>query len=280
MRRFIIRLLLLTISAETFVAPACGQESGGLSSEQIRDTASQVMQQHDYRSVRRRILENIPDDAPENDGFLQRSLRKMGEAVGDFLEWVFNGLFAPRKPRPGTPRATAPPSRTSGLDVSLANVLLALGLAALIGIVIWILSIVFKFNDGGRKVDKAGLFTDEEDIENLSVPPGELAASTYESRAMKLAADGNFRAAIRELLLGGMSWIERAGMIRFRKGLTNRDYIRAVWREEQRRFAYGTTALEFERVYFGRREATREMFENCLQAFQGAFREEAKTTAV
>ncbi len=94
-----------------------------------------------------------------------------------------------------------------------------------------------------------------------------------------MARDGNYRLAIRELLLGSMSWIERAGLIRYRKGLTNRDYVRSVWARMDKREAYLMTATQFEYVFFGRRVPTAEMFEQCLTSFRGAFREEETPTA-
>lgn len=253
-----------------------------ISSEQIRDASKQVMQQHDYRSVRRRILENTPDDERRttSDGFLQTVLGRMGDAVGDFVDWVFSGLFSPRPGRARPVAPTPPPEPSPDFDFDIGRILLVLALGGLVGVIVWILAGILKASDGRRRIDSDGLFDDDADLSNLSVPPGELAASTYETRALKMAESGNFQPAIRELLLGSMSWVERAGMIRFRKGLTNRDYIRAVWRDDERRYAFGKTALEFERIYFGRREATREMFDNCLQAFQGAFREETTTQTV
>ena len=283
-RAIVFGVLALVMSDARVDAAFNANQSGNISSEQIREASQNVMQQPDYRAVRRRILENIVEDRAESsgDGFLQQSLRAMGVAIGDFLDWIFTGIFSSGPgPRPApTPTPTPAPAPSSGgsMDFSVGKVLLFVSMAALLLTLVWIFSAILKASDGRRKIDKQGLFgDDEEDLSNLSVPPGELAASTYESRALKSAQDGNYRSAIRELLLGSMSWIERAGMIRFRKGLTNRDYILAVWREEERRFAFGRTALQFERVYFGRREATREMFDNCLQAFQGAFREESTT---
>lgn len=260
-------------------------QTADISSDSIRDAANRVMQQHDYRSVRRRVLENAPaDDSNARDGFLVRTLSNMAESVGDFLEWVFSGLFRPRNTRQGpvntAPQSSPPPASSgSGLNLSIGSVFLYAGLAVLVVAAIWIIATVINKRDGTRQLDSRDLFGDDEGISDLSVPPGELAASTYESRAIQMAREGNYRSAIRELLIGSMSWIERAGLIRFRKGLTNRDYIRAVWRQENRRDAYGRTAIEFEKIYFGRRTATQEVFEQCLQSFQGSFREEEASTA-
>ncbi len=278
---------LLNAGATAIAGPtpfAPSPQSKQLTSEQIRQTADNVMHQSDFRSVRRRVLENIPDSNTDNgDGFLVKTLRSTGEAIGDFLEWIFSGLFSGRntRPRQQAPVSSSPSSTGSsgGLSFGLGSVLLYVGLAVLILITIWIIAVVIKSSDGRKRIDSRGLFSDDDLLGDLDVPPGELAAATYEGRAIAMANEGNYRGAVRELLIGSMSWIERAGLIRFRKGLTNRDYVRAVWRQEDRRVAYGRTAIEFERIYFGRRDATEETFNECLRYFQGSFREEETTTA-
>jgi hypothetical protein len=78
---------------------------------------------------------------------------------------------------------------------------------------------------------------------------------------------------MRELLLGAMSAIERKGAIRFRRGLTNRDYLYAV--RGGSREAFGIIASAFEYVYFGRREATSDAFRDSCRAYQKSFREAA-----
>ena len=55
--------------------------------------------------------------------------------------------------------------------------------------------------------------------------------------------------------------------------------VRAVWKKDQHRRAYATTAIAFEKIYFGRREATRQTFDECLKHFRGVFREEESPTA-
>lgn len=247
-----------------------------LDSQAIRDAARRVMNGSDFRSVRRRVLENIPESDADK-GFLDQMFEDMGNSIEDFFDWLFTSSSAPNRRR-ATSTGSSSSASGSGLSLGFAQILLFLAIVALIAVAIWIISVVVKSSDGQRNGNRDFLNVDDDDLADLSVPPGELAALTYESRALQFAADGNFRAAIRELLLGSMSWVERSGFIRFRKGLTNRDYIRAVWRQEHRRQSYTATAAEFELVYFGRRTATREMFESCLNHFQGAFREEETTT--
>ena len=55
--------------------------------------------------------------------------------------------------------------------------------------------------------------------------PGETPPEGFWARAQELAARGNEKLAIRELLFGAMSSLERRGLIRHRRGLTNRDYL-------------------------------------------------------
>jgi hypothetical protein len=217
-------------------------------------------------------------------GFLGTALEWAGErlgdvfsAIGDFFEWLFSGLRSPQ----GTTRP--PPAQNSSGGgfgfLGITDLLTTLAIVAIIAILIVIIAMVVKSIDK-KKQKRESLLSDLSDIlSDVVTPPGELAASTYQSRAINLAATGDHGAAIRELLLGSMSWIERAGLIRYRKGLTNRDYLRCVWRRQDKRNAFLTTATQFEYVYFGRRNPTAEMFEQCLADFRGAFHEEETPTA-
>jgi hypothetical protein len=104
-----------------------------------------------------------------------------------------------------------------------------------------------------------------------ATPPGELPSEEYLRAAVALAHSGRHREAIRQLLLGAMSFIERNGHIRYRKGLTNRDYLRAVWRRPKLRDSLEPIVLAFDQVYFGRRPATAERFAECLKHFRAGF---------
>lgn len=267
------------------------QNAGPLSDDAIDRVGERVMNGHDFRSTRRRVLERMPgaggdvvDDVDK--GFLLGALDWMGDrigdffgAIGDFFQWLFSGLSSPGSP--GSPSAPAanPVSNSGAGPMGLTDLLKLLAIGAIVAILIVIIAMIVKSVDARNRHRRSNSGGTDEILSDLLVPPGEFAASTYESRAIQLAADGNFRGAIRELLLGSMSWIERAGLIRYRKGLTNRDYVRAIWRRTEKRNAYVTTATHFEFVFFGRRVPTAEMFEMCLTDFRGAFREEEEATA-
>jgi len=105
-------------------------------------------------------------------------------------------------------------------------------------------------------------------------PPGDIPTNEYEQRALEFARNQDFRSALRELILGSMSWIERSGRIRFRRGLTNRDYIRAIWRLQDRRASMSIIVKAFELVYYGHRDADSSMFKRCLEEFRTSFAKE------
>ena len=288
MMRFLL-LSLMTLLALHQSSLACAanaltvQEGSFLTDDAIDQVGEQVMGGNEFRSVRRRVLEQLPE-VDVDKGFLGSALEWAGErlgdvfsAISDFFQWLFSGLRSPG----GTTRP--PPTQNSSGSgfgfLGITDLLTTLAIVAIIAILIVIIAMVIKSIDA-KKLKRESLLSDLSDVlSDVVTPPGDLAASTYESRAINLAAAGDHRAAIRELLLGSMSWIERAGLIRYRKGLTNRDYLRCVWRRQDKRNAFLTTATQFEYVFFGRRNPTAEMFEQCLASFRGAFREEETPTA-
>ena len=288
MIRFLLFILLalLAIQQSASASPVMSlaiQEGSLLTDDAIDQVGDQVMEGNEFRSVRRRVLEQLPE-VDIDKGFLGSALEWAGErlgdvfsAIGNFFEWLFSGLRSPQ----GTTRP--PPARNSSGSgfgfLGISDLLTTLAIIAIIAILIVIIAMVIKSIDA-KKQKRESLLSDLSDVlSDVVTPPGDLAASTYESRAINLAAAGDHRAAIRELLLGSMSWIERAGLIRYRKGLTNRDYLRCVWRRHEKRNAFLTTATQFEYVFFGRRNPTAEMFEQCLASFREAFHEEETPTA-
>ena len=282
MIRFLLFILLTLLMlqnsgiADAAVPVSSIQEGSLLTDDAIDQIGDQVMGGNEFRSVRRRVLEQLPE-VDIDKGFLGTALAWAGErlgdvfsAIGNFFEWLFSGLRSPG----GTTRP--PPAKNSSSSgfgfLGISDLLTTLAIVAIIAILIVIIAMVVKSIDA-KKQKRESLLSDLSDVlSDVVTPPGELAASTYESRAINLAAAGDHRAAIRELLLGSMSWIERAG-------LTNRDYLRSVWRRHEKRNAFLTTATHFEYVYFGRRNPTAEMFEQCLADFRGAFHEEETPTA-
>ncbi|QDT93889.1 DUF4129 domain-containing protein [Gimesia algae] len=107
------------------------------------------------------------------------------------------------------------------------------------------------------------------------ISPAERESSIYLQRAKVLAQEGDYHNAIIQLLYGSMSYIERSGWIRFRKGLTYRDYIRAARPHGLPCDSLRQMIRTYEPLGFGRRKATREHFESTLKHYESAFQKQA-----
>lgn len=286
MRILCAALGILWAGSGAAALPDPAASGGQISDDAIDRAGDRVMNGNEFRSVRRMVLETTPTTSQDN-GFLLNSLEWLGDqignvlqAIGDFFTWLFSSSGTPAQRPPVTAGGTPPtPAASSGGGAALN--LSQLMTVVMIGVIIIILTVIVAMivkSIDAKKRRGPGLPDLSNPLSDVTTPPGDLAATTYEGRALQLAASGNHRAAIRELLLGSMSWIERAGMIRYRRGLTNRDYLRSLWRRPDKRDAYAVTARHFELVYFGRRQPSQTMFELCLAEFQGAFREEEVPT--
>jgi hypothetical protein len=100
--------------------------------------------------------------------------------------------------------------------------------------------------------------------------PGELPADAYLAQARELAQQRRYREAIAQLLLGGMSSIERGALIRHRRGLTLRDYLRALRGRSPQYDGFRLLIQLYEPVGFGRRVASFQTFEDALAGYEQA----------
>ena len=286
-RLFTFQHLIIVLAVLNSCMSARSQE---LTSEAIQDAARTVMGGDTFADVRRRALQGTTRVADgQRHGFLMRTLDSMTRKIGDFLSSLFGGRGARRpiarrtasnrSPRPSSPSASPTSEGSGGFSLNGGQIILYLGIFLALLIMMWIIASVIQSRTVGHNLISGPLSEGEGEAVVLSSPPGEVPVLTYESRAIQYAEQGDYAGAVRELLVGSMSWIERSGLIRFRKGLTNRDYMRAIWQQESRRDAFRSTAIHFERIFFGRRNATRMIFDECLKQFQESFREATATTA-
>lgn len=135
-----------------------------------------------------------------------------------------------------------------------------------------IIALIAWYQDRDRDIPQTAASTPAEDPMQPERSPGDLPADVYIAKAQELAGAGKFREAIAQLLLGGMSNLERSGLVKFRKGLTHRDYVRAI--RGQKQFFQSMRAMVrlYEPLGFGRRTPSPEHFEQALAAYQSGFR--------
>lgn len=252
------RLLMFVVALLFGMSMAVAQEQRAAG--EVQQTVQRIMAEPEFRHLEQEI--NDADKAATNT-----ELPKWFEEV---LKRFFKWMFSDRQ-------SNGDASSLFGISELLFYAAIVVG----VGLLVFLLVMLLKRIEPATVKRPFKLGTDEEAL-HPTVPPGEYPPSIYEVRAVQFANDGNYRAALRELVLGSMSWAERAGMIRHRLGLTNRDYIRAIWREAEQREAMLLIVAAFELVFFGRRPAESRQFEHCLSGFQQAFREqfvEAEVTA-
>lgn len=177
-----------------------------------------------------------------------------------------------------------PETTTSSNDFFLASflgttitVLSYISIVCACGVILYLLyrSLVgFKFSKKMKDKSHSDQLQGELRIEEI-ISPAESEASTYLKRAKELAQTGDYQNAIVQLLYGSMSFIERSGWIRFRKGLTYRDYLRASRPHGLPCESFRQMIRTYEPLGFGRREATREHFESTLSHYEAAFQKKA-----
>jgi len=240
---------------------------------EVRSKIREELQSPRYKRLRTR-LKRFDWELNRSDTSKTRSGNPPGW-FRRFLRWLFGG--GGNKTPTTVPSGSTPSIGFGGFAAFWPVVWVVLGIGLLIIIAIVIKAAAVKNSDANR--NRIRVDADTEAIAPTT-PPGELPSDEYMHRAMQFAEQGDHRRALRQLVLGGMSWIERAGLIRFRLGLTNRDYVRAVYRRVEQRRQFAGIILDFERVFFGRRDATAENFEECLASYRNAFGEPADAAKI
>jgi len=182
---------------------------------------------------------------------------ELPEWLKKFFDWL-DRLFS----RTGT--------ALSGLG-TLVQVLAYAVLAAICCLIIWL--VVRAVNNYRERQTVVGRMRGSGEEGEGEIPPGDLPADEYLRRAAELAEKGLFREAIGQLILGAMSRTERSGLIRFRRGLTNRDYLRALHGRAMQHHAFRTIVGVYEPICFGRRNAQVEHYRTSLDGYQTGFQQ-------
>jgi hypothetical protein len=189
-----------------------------------------------------------------------------------------------RQARRGNPPADTEPRDSSwsrgGGDfgsgaAGLFQILGSLAIAAMVVAIILMLINSLRDRESSRESDlSTGDALQLGEIEPER-PPGLTPSEEFLRQARELARRGEFREAIARLLLGAMSEIERRGLIRYRRGLTQRDYFRAIRKQRELAGNYRRMLKIYEPLGFGGRVATERHFRETLQRFEAGFREQS-----
>lgn len=182
-----------------------------------------------------------------------------------FLEWLED--FLERDDDSGGTANAGGTAAAMGVLNIVVYTILFVGL----GLLLFLIARIFL--SGASRSDLPPDVLGEEGAETfeLNSAPGEHPPELYRDRARELADAGRFREAIQLLLLASLSWIELRGHLRWKKGLTNRDYARAIWRQTDTRDAFLGIVRHFDEVTFGLREADATRYRECEDHFRRGF---------
>ncbi|QDU07214.1 DUF4129 domain-containing protein [Gimesia aquarii] len=254
-RRFVLSFVLITcflLDTTTIFSQTIENDySKALSPDRtiIEQDTRQILSRPEFRHLtqQRETASDLPFDW---EAFLKESQEQEANAAEPFF-FAFGGLFL--------------------LILSYAFIF------SICCLILYLLYRSFKGIDYARKKsdEPKGTQLQGEVIIEQIVSPAENEASIYLQRAKKFAKSGDYHNAIVQLLYGSMSFIERSGWIRFRKGLTYRDYLRAARPHGLPGDSFRKIIRTYEPLGFGRREATKEHFESTLNSYEAAFQKKA-----
>lgn len=236
-------------AAEPQVAPKQATE------QQTRAVLNDVLSQPDFRRLRSMadLVPKVPQ-APNPT------------VSPGFFQWLWN-LF------PSIPNVAG-----VGLN-GLKEVATALGwgiVALLVAAVIWL--IIKAVNAYRWRLRNRFQPLPNFEQQTLELPPGDIPADEFRQRAEHLAQQQLFGEAIAQLLLGSMSQMERSELIRFRRGLTYRDYLRALRGHPRHRDAFRAMVQTYLPIGFGRRPATATQYHEAAAHYDQAFAQPIVTT--
>ena len=153
------------------------------------------------------------------------------------------------------------------LGTALAYLIVAIVVIAII--VAIVMSIMATLRSREIDFDETNSTQLEEGV--ATTEPGLIPADIYLARADELANRGRYRDAIAQLLLSGMSFAERSGLVRYRRGLTLRDYHRAMGFETDLSLGFAGIVRVFEPLEFGRQPQSLEAWLTARSAYASTF---------
>ena len=150
----------------------------------------------------------------------------------------------------------------------LIRILLYGVMGAIFAAIVWLIVKTVQRYQARQKVMGPKFKAEEGEAD---APPGDLPSDEYLRRAAEFGQKGLYREAIAQLILGAMSQIERGNFIRFRRGLTYRDYLRAIRSLKTAHTAFQKIVSVYEPICFGRREALVGHYQISLDGYQIGF---------
>lgn len=192
-------------------------------------------------------IKAIPADIPMIERILE-SIAKIFEWIGKKLEQLIDWILG-----------LLPDRRVAGLTPGMNWIVLAIALVILLAIVALAVAVIRRSRAGGAEVTESSEpLGSARDADPLS-----RGANEWERYAMQLGGEGRYREAIRAWFHAVLVTCYAEGILHFRKGRTNWEYISALspshgWRPE-----LITLTRRFEQEWYGSDASSEEAFDEC-----------------
>jgi hypothetical protein len=256
-----------------------GQDSSGraasASPAQLDKAIDEVLQRREY--TWRMPREQLKEGRSEKSGFrgsLQRLFewltgvtRKFGQFLLEIIRWIADKIFG-RERAPGI-------SGKGWMDATRGFfILLLIALAGAIGYLIHRLWLTYRQNVPEVVAEPAPAVPD---LDDDSLTAAQLPEDEWLRLAREMIAKGEFRLALRALYLCGLAHLAGRGLVTVARYKSNRDYAIELGRRAHAlpevMTAFRNNVVVFDRVWYGRHEATREVlseFEDNLRRISAA----------
>lgn len=178
---------------------------------------------------------------------IQKILEWIGDKLARFWEWL-EGLW---------PKAKVPGGQPASVRTKWTVGALVVAIVAVLGILAWEVIRRSKRNVSEAVVDSAPIASARDE------DPLSRGANEWERYAAQLAAAGRIREAIRAWYHAVLVTCYGAGILHFRKGRTNWEYIGALSPELAWRGEFVALTRRFETEWYGRASSSRDALDEC-----------------
>jgi hypothetical protein len=185
-------------------------------------------------------------------GHIVDAARWLRDKIVDFFEWL--GKLWPKAPAADTPKPSG------GVPFMVT--------ALVIAIVVVLAIVALEVLRRSRRAKPDEIATSDPVASRRDEDPLSRGATEWERYAAQLAAAGRIREAIRAWYHAVLVTSYSAGILNFRKGRTNWEYISMMRAEVAWRPQFADLTRSYEREWYGRDESTYEALDDCSSRAQ------------
>lgn len=235
-----------TLAALRSIAPAAAAD--------VDVAAIERMRKEEEAAAMKRGGEVGELEVPTNDDAIERWTKWLGKAftwLGEKIEQLYDWLMS------WWPHAGRPDEKAAFGGVPFVVIAIVLAIVAVLAI------LAFEVMRKSKRVERAPLAASDPQTSRRDEDPLSRGANEWERYAAQLAAAGRIREAIRAWYHAVLVTLYAAGILHFRKGRTNWEYVAMLAPALPWRGAFIELTRRFEEEWYGHEESSREALDDC-----------------